>query len=53
MLVKAFRDKDYEIELVSDDGGRVRYCFFAHPAMVELMTLNHDVIGLDSTYETN
>ena len=53
VLVKAFRDEAYEIELVLDDCGRVTHCFFAHPAMVELMRLNHDVLGLDSTYKTN
>ena len=53
VLVKAFRDEAYEIELVLDDCGRVTHCLFTHPAMVELMRLNHDVLGLDSTYKTN
>ena len=53
VLVKLFRDEAYGIGLVSDDNGRVTYCFIAHPTMVESMRLNYDVLVLDSTYKAN
>ena len=52
-MVILFRDEAYEIELSLNDDGRVTHCFFAHPAMVEFVRLNHDVLVLDSTYKTN
>ena len=53
VLVKSIRDEPYEKELISDDGGLVTHCSFAHPAVGDLMRLNHDVLGLNFTYKTN
>lgn len=53
VLIIAFIDKVCDIKLILDNNERVKHFFFTHPAKLELMRLNHDVLVVDSIYKTN